>query len=102
MRNSKFKVRNPIDAFVLARLEQEKIEPSPEASRDGGDSGTDGDGDAVDGGDTDAGTGIDVGGIPHWDGAGAGVPYWDGSTGTGGPDGVPYWDGGSGTGGYGW
>lgn len=26
-------VRNPIDAFVLARLESEKIEPSPEASK---------------------------------------------------------------------
>ena len=26
-------VRNPIDAFVLARLETEKIEPSPEASK---------------------------------------------------------------------
>lgn len=26
-------VRNPIDAFVLARLEREKIKPSPEASR---------------------------------------------------------------------
>jgi mono/diheme cytochrome c family protein len=27
-------VRNPIDAFVLARLEREKLEPSPEASRE--------------------------------------------------------------------
>ena len=27
-------VRNPIDAFVLARLESEKIEPSPEASKE--------------------------------------------------------------------
>src|SRR5262245_1010214 len=26
-------VRNPIDAFVLARLEKEKIKPSPEADR---------------------------------------------------------------------
>ena len=26
-------VRNPIDAFILARLEAEKIEPSPEASK---------------------------------------------------------------------
>jgi hypothetical protein len=27
-------VRNPIDRFVLARLEREKLEPSPEASRE--------------------------------------------------------------------
>jgi len=27
-------VRNPVDAFVLARLEREKIEPSPEAGRE--------------------------------------------------------------------
>src|SRR5882724_2824164 len=26
-------IRNPIDAFVLARLEAEKVEPSPEADR---------------------------------------------------------------------
>jgi len=30
----KASVRNPIDAFVLARLEKERISPSPEASRD--------------------------------------------------------------------
>jgi hypothetical protein len=29
----KKRVRNPIDAFVLARLEKEKIKPSPEADR---------------------------------------------------------------------
>ena len=28
-----FRMRNPIDAFVLARLEREKVGPSPEASR---------------------------------------------------------------------
>src|SRR5262245_5454723 len=33
IRNPKFQIRNPIDAFILARLEKEKIEPSPEADR---------------------------------------------------------------------
>jgi mono/diheme cytochrome c family protein len=32
-RNSKLETRNPIDAFVLARLQKEKIKPSPEADR---------------------------------------------------------------------
>lgn len=31
VRDSKFPVRNPIDAFVLARFQKEKIAPSPEA-----------------------------------------------------------------------
>jgi hypothetical protein len=31
--SSKFKIRNPIDAFVLARLEKEKLKPSPEADK---------------------------------------------------------------------
>ena len=31
IQNSKFKIQNPIDAFVLARLEKEKLAPSPEA-----------------------------------------------------------------------
>ena len=34
IRNSHYALRNPIDAFILARLEQEKIKPSPEADRD--------------------------------------------------------------------
>src|SRR5436190_780946 len=32
VRNTKW-VRNPIDAFVLARLEKEGVKPSPEADR---------------------------------------------------------------------
>ena len=31
--NPKFKIQNPIDAFVLARLEKEKLSPSPAADR---------------------------------------------------------------------
>jgi hypothetical protein len=33
VRGQKSEVRNPIDAFILARLEKEKVEPSPEADR---------------------------------------------------------------------
>jgi mono/diheme cytochrome c family protein len=31
VRNPKFEIRNPIDAFILARLEQEGLSPNPEA-----------------------------------------------------------------------
>lgn len=34
IRNPKSEVRNPIDAFVYARLEKEKLAPAPEASRE--------------------------------------------------------------------
>ncbi len=34
IRNSKLVIRNPIDNFILARLEKEKLSPSPEASRE--------------------------------------------------------------------
>jgi len=34
VQNSKFKIQNSIDAFVLARLEREKLSPSPEAPRE--------------------------------------------------------------------
>ena len=34
VRGAKLKIQNPIDAFVLAKLEQEKLSPSPEASRE--------------------------------------------------------------------
>ena len=33
IQNSKFKIRNPIDAFILARLEKEGLEQSPEADK---------------------------------------------------------------------
>jgi hypothetical protein len=33
IRNPKSKIQNPIDAFILARLEQEKIPPQPEVDR---------------------------------------------------------------------
>ncbi len=33
IQNSKFKIQNPVDAFVLARLEKERLNPSPEADR---------------------------------------------------------------------
>src|SRR6185503_8922107 len=33
VQNSKFKIQNPIDAFVLARLEKEGLKPSPEADK---------------------------------------------------------------------
>ncbi|HYV28171.1 MAG TPA: DUF1549 and DUF1553 domain-containing protein [Candidatus Eisenbacteria bacterium] len=33
LRNTQYVLRNPIDAFILARLEQEKIKASPEADR---------------------------------------------------------------------
>ncbi len=33
IRNTKFEIRNPIDNFILARLEAEKLQPSPEADR---------------------------------------------------------------------
>jgi uncharacterized protein DUF1553/uncharacterized protein DUF1549/cytochrome c len=32
--DAKFKIQNPIDAFVLARLQKEKLSPSPEASKE--------------------------------------------------------------------
>src|SRR5260221_14722161 len=32
-RNSQSAIRNPIDSFILARLERENIKPSPEADR---------------------------------------------------------------------
>ena len=31
--SAKFKIQNPIDAFILARLEKEKLEPSPETDK---------------------------------------------------------------------
>jgi hypothetical protein len=34
IRNPKSEIRNPIDAFVYARLEKEKLAPSPEAARE--------------------------------------------------------------------
>src|ERR1043166_10099222 len=33
IQNPKSKIQNPIDAFVLARLEREKLKPSPEADK---------------------------------------------------------------------
>ncbi len=33
IRNPQFAIRNPIDAFILARLEKEKLSPQPEADR---------------------------------------------------------------------
>ena len=33
LRNTHYALRNPIDAFILARLEKEKIKASPEADR---------------------------------------------------------------------
>ena len=33
IQNPKFKIQNPIDAFILARLEREKLTPQPEADR---------------------------------------------------------------------
>ena len=33
VQTSKFKIQNPIDAFILSRLEKEKIAPAPEADR---------------------------------------------------------------------
>ena len=33
IQNSKFRIQNPLDAFILARLEKEKLTPQPEADR---------------------------------------------------------------------
>jgi len=33
VQNSKFKIQNPIDAFILARLEKERLSPQPETDR---------------------------------------------------------------------
>jgi hypothetical protein len=34
IRNSQFAIRNPIDAFILAKLAERKLTPNPEASRE--------------------------------------------------------------------